>query len=262
MTKTATTNAWINIPKPNAQARVRLFCFPYAGGGAFEYRAWAYGVPPEVEIGAIQLPGREARLRETPFTKLHELCETLAQALAPYLDKPFAFFGHSLGAFITFELIRQLRRQNRALPVRLFVSGARAPQIPNPYPPVYHLPDDELIRAVSVRYGGIPDEILQNAELLAILLPALRADFAMSDTYVYADEEPLDCPIFCFGGLQDCSAPAGHLQAWREQTRSAFALKMFCGDHFFLKASRIPLLQVLCGYLNKDVLTNGCVTQI
>jgi len=245
-------NAWISIPKPNASARLRLFCFPYAGGGIFEYRTWAYALPPEIEVCAVQLPGREARLREMPFTKLRELCETLAQAIVPYLDKPFAFFGHSLGAFIAFELIRQLRRENCPMPLRLFVSGSRAPQLPNLEPPVYHLPDDELIREVNQRYGGIPAEVLKNAEMLEMLLPMLRADFAMHDTYVYRDDLPLDCPISCFGGQQDSSTPVTPLEAWRDQTRNTFALQMFAGDHFFIRSARMPLLQAIREQLLKQ----------
>lgn len=255
-------NGWLSTPKPNPQARVRLFCFPYAGGGVFEYRAWALSVAPEVEIVAVQLPGREARLPETPFMRLDELCATLAPVLAPALDKPFAFFGHSLGAIIAFELVRQLRRQNGAQPLRLFVSGSRAPQIPDPYPPLHHLPDDDFVHEVSVRYQGIPREILENTEMLALLLPALRADFAMSDTYVYGDEAPCACPISCFGGLQDHNSPREHLEAWRRQTGSAFSLNMFEGDHFFLKTARLPLLQTVCDQLRQDLLTHGCGSQI
>jgi len=246
-------NAWISIPRPSASARLRLFCFPYAGGGVFEYRAWPASLPPEVEVCAIQLPGREARLRETPYSQMAALCEVLAQVIVPHLDRPFAFFGHSLGAFIALELVRRLRQQCRPQPEHLFVSGSRAPQLPNPEPPVYHLPDRELIREVSERYDGIPAEVLANADILEMLLPALRADFAMNDTYVYRDEAPLDCPIAAFGGLQDHGVPPGHLEAWREQTRGAFTLNMFWGDHFFLKTSRIPLLQAVREQLNQAV---------
>lgn len=249
----ATSNGWISIPKPNAAAAMRLFCFPHAGGGVFEYRTWPASLPPGVEVCAVQLPGREARLRETPFTQMHALCEALAPALAPYLDKPYAFFGHSLGAFIAFELIRELRRQQQPLPRRLFVSGSRAPQVPNPEPPVYHLPDRELIREVSQRYDGIPAEVLANAEILEMLLPAMRADFAMNDGYVYHEEAPLDCPISGFGGLQDRGVPAAHLEAWRVQTAAAFTLQMLWGDHFFIKTSRLPLLQAVREQLNQAV---------
>lgn len=246
-------NAWIAIPKPNAAAKRRLFCFPYAGGGVFEYRLWAASLPADVEIGAVQLPGREARLAETPFTQIRQLCETLAAAMTPFFNKPFAFYGHSLGALVAFELIRELRRTGRPLPRQLLVSGARAPHLPSLEPPVYHLPDDELIREVNARYGAIPAEVLTNAEMLEMLLPMLRADFAMHDTYVYHDDLPLDCPIACFGGQQDASTPVSHLDAWRDQTRNTFALQMFWGDHFFIRSARTPLLQAVRMHLNQVV---------
>lgn len=246
-------NAWINLPKPNALARVRLFCFPHAGGGVFEYRTWAASLPAEVEIGAVQLPGRETRLRETPITQVRALCAILVEAMKPYLDKPFAFFGHSLGAFIAFELIRELRRAALPLPSKLFVSGARAPQLPSLEPPVYHLPDNELIQEVNQRYGGIPAEVLQSAEMLEMMLPMLRADFAMHDTYVYNDDLPLDCPILCFGGQQDASTPVTHLDAWRTQTRNTFARQMFWGDHFFIRSARTSLLQTVSAHLNQII---------
>lgn len=252
MTK-AFNSAWINLPKPNASAKVRLFCFPYAGGGVFEYRVWAACLPAAVEIGAVQLPGRETRLGETPFTRIRALCETLAAAMTPFLNKPFAFYGHSLGALIAFELIRELRRAGSPLPKHLLVSGARAPQLPSLEPPVYHLPDDELIREVNARYGGIPAEVLANGEMLELLLPMLRADFAMHDTYVYYDDLPLDCPIACFGGQQDASTPLTHLEAWRDQTRNTFAQQMFGGDHFFIRSARAPLLQAVSAHLNQVV---------
>jgi len=241
----AINSAWISIPKPNPQARARLFCFPYAGGGAFEFRAWAYVLPETIEVCAVMLPGREARLREKPYTHLPALCESLAQVLAPDLDKPFAFFGHSLGAFTAFEMMRQLRRQNHPSPRHLFVSGSRAPQLPNPETPVAHLPDHELVREVRGRYDGIPNEVVENREMLELLLPALRADFMMSETYVYAPEAPLACPITGFGGRQDRSASPEHLESWREQTRHPFVLHMFDGDHFFIKNARRPMLQII-----------------
>jgi medium-chain acyl-[acyl-carrier-protein] hydrolase len=135
MTGTTLNDAWVLCPKPNPQARLRLFCFPYAGGGASRFRLWPDFLPPEVEVCAIQYPGREARLGESPFTQLSPLVQTLASALRLYLNLPFVFFGHSLGALACFELARQLRRQGQPEPLHLFVSGRRAPQVPNPDPP-------------------------------------------------------------------------------------------------------------------------------
>ncbi len=250
MQKTSAASAWLVIHKPNPQARVRLFCFPHAGGGAFEFRAWSPFMPHDVELCAVQLPGRETRLQEPPFTHLPDLAKTLAEVLAPSFDKPFAFFGHSLGAFVGFELARELRRKNYPLPIHFFVSGSRAPQLPDPDPPVYHLPERELMDEINRRYRGIPKEILESTDMLELLLPALRADFTINDTYAYTHESPFDFPITCCGGAEDDNTPREHLQAWRLHTRNAFVLKMFSGDHFFIRTARTPLLQTLAEQLN------------
>jgi medium-chain acyl-[acyl-carrier-protein] hydrolase len=175
---------------------------------------------------------------ERPFTQLSPLVEALAQALVPLLDKPFAFFGHSLGALVSFELARRIRRQYGVHPVRLFVSAGRAPQIPHRTRPIHTLPDKDLLVELR-RLNGMPSELLDHEELMEIMLPVLRADFAVYETYVYLTEPPLDCPISAFGGLQDLRVKDSDLEAWRAQTSASFSLRMFPGDHFFLKQ---PLL--------------------
>lgn len=250
MLKTPAASAWFGIPKPNAQARVRLFCFPYAGGGAFEYRAWSPLLPHDIELCAVQLPGREARLKETPFTNLPAATRALAEVLAPHLHKPFAFFGHSLGAFLCFELTRELRRRNLPQPQHLFVSGSRAPQLPNPEKPMCHLPDAEFVEEMVRRYDGIPREIREHAEMMAMVLPVLRADFTMNETYEHAAEPPLACPITCFGAGEDHSAPRAALEAWRAQTTSAFTLHTFPGGHFFIKPERAALVRRIVAALS------------
>jgi len=248
-------DSWIVLPRPNPRARLRLFCFPYGGAGASIFRAWPQSLPEAVEVCAVQLPGRETRLREEPFTDVPGVVRTLAQALAPRLTVPFAFFGHSLGAFIGFELARELRKQNAGVPIHMFVSGQRAPQIPAPLPPLYQLPDGEFIEAMQRRYNGIPAVVRQSVELMQVLLPLLRADFTMNDTYAYVDDRPLDCPISCFGGQQDPETTKETLAAWGRQTRGAFALKMFPGGHFFLESARALLLQALIDDLKNS--SNG-----
>ena len=130
MTSLSTFNSWIFGVRPNTQARLRLFCFPHAGGGASFFRSWIGTLPPDIEVCPVQLPGRENRLKERPFNQYTLLIQALAQALRPYLTVPFAFFGHSMGALVSFGLARQLRQQNEPLPVHLFASAYRAPQIP------------------------------------------------------------------------------------------------------------------------------------
>lgn len=238
-------NAWLAFVKPKPQAALRLFCFPYSGGGASMFRTWSEGLPVTIEACPVQLPGRETRLRESPFTQMSSLVEAAAQALLPYLDKPFVFFGHSVGALICFDLARYLRQRHGLLPVHLFVSGRGAPQIPDPDPPAHALAEPEFIEHIR-RYDGTSEEVLKNPELLKVFLPILRADFAINETYVYVNEAPLACPISAFGGLQECKEHyRTHLKDWRMQTTSRFSVQMFQGGHFFIHSARSLLLEAI-----------------
>jgi len=239
------TSTWFYNWRPRPQARVRLFCFPYAGGGASIYRTWSEHILPEIEICPLQLPGRENRLTEKQFPEVPLLIDALAAVLLPYLDMPYAFFGHSMGAILCFELARHLRRTSPGSdPIHLFVSGRRAPQLPDLDPPTSHLPEVEFIEELR-RLGGTPEEVLQHEELLQLLLPLLRADFALVEKYRYKQENRLSCPITAFGGLQDESVPRDAILAWREQTSSSFRSRFFPGGHFFLHKERSSLLQVI-----------------
>ena len=243
---------WLVFSKPRPQARLRLFCFPYAGGGASIFRGWPESLPASVEVCPVQLPGRERRLRERAFTRMTPLVQEIAKAMTPHLDKPFAFFGHSMGATVSFELARYLRRDYGLEPEHLFVSGRRAPQIPDTDPPTYHLPEEEFVEDLR-QLNGTPTEVLEHTELLGLLLPLLRADFELIQTYRYIAEPPLDCPISAFGGLQDDEEGRNLLEGWKEQTTAPFALHMFPGDHFFLHSSQGMLLQTLSRELEQLV---------
>jgi medium-chain acyl-[acyl-carrier-protein] hydrolase len=242
---------WFTRPKSNQQARLRLFCFPYAGGNAHAFSKWPQQLPPGVEVLAAQLPGRASRIREPPHTGLHALVEELGRAVRPYLDVPFAFFGHSMGAMIGFELARLLRREGVGAPTHLFVSGRRAPQIPNTDALTYNLPDAELIEQLR-RLNGTPPAVLEHPELMQLMLPLLRADFEVVETYRYVDEPPLDCPISAFGGLQDPEVTREQLEAWRAQTTSGFVRRMFDGDHFFLHRAEPLLLRTIARELHEQ----------
>lgn len=244
MTAVPNANNWIVYPRPNPQARLRLFCFPYAGGGASIYRLWPNDLPSAVEICSLQPPGRENRLREKPFTHVTPLTQALVPIISPYLNLPFAFFGYSLGSLVAFEVVRELRRQGGPIPLHLFVGGRRAPQIPDPDPPIHQLPEPEFLIELR-RLSGTPEAVLQNAELMQLLQPLLRADFAINETYPYTVEPPLACPISAYGGLEDAEADQDDLAPWQEQTRAAFKLQMFPGGHFFLNNDRAPLLQAI-----------------
>lgn len=243
-------NSWFTCPSPNPQAELRLFCFPYAGGGALSFRTWSDSLPPYVEVCSLELPGRGTRLMEPPFTRLLPLIQAIAPALIPYLNKPFAFFGHSMGGLIGLELTRLLRRDYGLSPVHLFVSGCRAPQIIDQTQPVHTLPEPAFLEELR-RLNGTPEAVLENTEMMQLLLPTLRADFAVIETYIYAPEPPLDSPITAFGGLQDREISCDDLEAWREQTNAAFSMHMLPGDHFFLHSAGLLLLQSLSQELHR-----------
>nr|BBH88091.1 thioesterase [Thermosporothrix sp. COM3] len=218
------------------------------------YRSWSEQLPPEVEVCPIQLPGRENRLLEAPFTDLFSLINALGPIVQELLDKPYAFFGHSMGAIISFELARFLRQANRQGPVHLYVSGHRAPHLPDPGAPTYHLPEAEFIKEL-VRLNGTPQEVLQNAELLQLLIPLLRADFAISETYQYIEDAPLACKITALGSTQDSEVSIEELQGWSRQTTNAFQQHIFPGDHFYIHTREQALLQFLSSRLVEDALS-------
>lgn len=237
-------NNWLTCPKPNPRAKLRLFCFPYAGGGAAIFRLWPDELPAEVEFYAIELPSRGRRITEPPITRMEPLVRGIAGAIESLLDKPFCFFGHSMGALTSFELARLLRREGRRQPSHLFVSGATAPQIPDTSPVRFDLPEPEFLDVLR-RLNGTPHEVLENEELLQLMLPRLRADFELLQFYKYVDEPPFSFPITAFGGLQDKEVDRAALEGWRVQTAANFVLRNFPGDHFFLHSDRSRLLWVI-----------------
>jgi medium-chain acyl-[acyl-carrier-protein] hydrolase len=183
-----------------------MFCFPYAGGSTAVYRNWADLLPPTVQVMPVELPGRGSRSKETPFVNLPLLIEVLAEVIPPLLDTPFVLFGHSMRAVIAFELPQCLRRKYDREPQTVFVSGRRAPQIPDSDPVSYNLPKEEFRQELG-RLEGTPKEVLEHAELMEMMIPLLRADFQLIHTYNYVADTPLRCPITVYGGLQDHDVP-------------------------------------------------------
>lgn len=237
------------VTSQQVQPKSRLFCFPYAGGSATIYRQWPQALPAEVEVCPIHLPGREARLLEQPFAQIEALIPLLSQMLEPYLHVPFQFFGHSMGALLSFELARQLRRQHLPEPTRLFVSAHRAPQLPRHGKIIHTLPKQQFIESIK-DIGGTPDAILQNTELMELILPTLQADFTLCETYQYRPEAPLDIPIHAFGGLEDRDVDTSMLEGWQAQTNQSFKLQMFPGGHFYIHQQQATLLRTLAAYYN------------
>ncbi|ARU62664.1 hypothetical protein CBW65_18050 [Tumebacillus avium] len=234
MTQTTQASKWFQCADPKPQATSRLFCFHFAGGGASAYNQWGKDLPDNIEVVAIQLPGRESRLFEPVFTSLQPLLETLAAELLPHLkDKPFAFFGHSMGAIVSFEMSRYLKKHQGIQPTHLFVSGYPGPHTYKNEDPYYVKSDADLIQDL-VELGGTPQELLDNEELMKLVLPTIRADFQVCDTYEFAEGVLLDCPITAFGGWADEMLTEEGMQAWGELTGGEFEMEMFEGDHFYL----------------------------
>lgn len=231
-------NPWIVRWKPEPSARLRLFCFPYAGGGASAYRSWTSLLPAGIELCAVQLPGHESFHDQPAFTSMDALVERLTGELLPYLDCPFIVFGHSMGALIAFEWLRHLRGRGDFKPVSLVVSGHPAPQLPDPMPPIHGMPDALFLQELQERYEGLPPEILSSRELIAFMLPTLRADFELVENYAYRRGEPLECPVSIFSGLEDAGVTHDQLAAWRTQTRGEFRFRYFGGGHFYLRSAQ------------------------
>lgn len=244
MPLTQNLNPWLVCPVPQPQARMRLICFPYAGASAQIFRSWSQLLPDWIEGHAIELPGRGRRWSEPAYTNLQELVQAIAPAIQPYLDKPFAFFGHSMGAWISFELARLLHQTYSLTPEWLFISARRAPQLPTSKPPLHSLPDVLLLQELH-HLSGTPTEVLENQELLNLLLPILRADFTLLETYVYRNQPPLPCPIQVYGGQQDTEVTIPDLAAWQQQTSCDFNLKLLPGGHFFLHSAQTELVYSL-----------------
>ena len=233
--------AWFVCPRASTDAERRLFFFPYAGGSPAAFGKWLPALPGHIEGWAAHLPGRGSRRLETPYRSLSAVIEDLGRAIRPLLDRPYAFFGHSLGALAAFELTRQLRRYDLPQPQTLFVSGCQAPQLPRSQRAVHALPDTEFLEALKA-FNGIPDEVLRQPEVIELLLPVLRADFEAFETYAYAHEPPLDCRIAAFMGDADPRVRPENAEAWASQTNSSFKSEYFHGDHFFINANREAII--------------------
>jgi medium-chain acyl-[acyl-carrier-protein] hydrolase len=232
----AGTNQWFICVRERPRAALRLFCFAFAGAGASVYNRWSEYLPEAVEVNAVQLPGHETRIAEAPFTNLSPLIAALSEAMLDRLDRPFALFGHSMGALISFELARLLRRDFRILPEHLFLSGLRPVQFSDFDPPIHSLNTGDALRELQSRYG-LPGSLLADSELQQIFLPVIQADFAVCETYTYRPDEPLDCPVSVFGGLEDRKVDYRKLGEWQMHTTKPLKLQLMAGDHSFLESA-------------------------
>ena len=232
----------------NTNTSIRLICLPYAGGNSALFRSWQEALPPHVQVTPVELPGHGYRYREPLLYSMPDVVETLAANVVPLLDRSFAIFGYSLGALIGFELSRHLRRYHDRIPERLFVAACRPPFLPDSRPPLHNLPEHQFRQELR-RLGGTPKEVLERDELMRLMLPMLRADFAVLETYEYQPDGPLSCPIIALAGTEDAEAPPETIAAWSRETAARSALHLLPGGHFFIQSARVALLRIVASEL-------------
>lgn len=237
------SSKWFVRPQVKPEAKSRLFFFPYAGGAPAVFTKWCADLPSHIEGIVVHYPGRGSRFNEPTIKDMPRMVADLAQNIQPLLDKPFAFFGHSMGAWIAFELARHLRTQHLQTPRQLFISACGAPQLPDLNQKIHQLPDDEFLNELD-KLNGIPAE-LKNPEVMSLLLPIVRADFQLVETYEYRSDEPFDFPIFAFGALDDPRVNRKRIEAWSIHTKAKFVSQFFPGDHFFIHEAREHILNLI-----------------
>ncbi len=252
----APSRGWVVIPRPAPDAAFRLICAPYAGGGPAVYRPWLDALPPWIELVILQPPGRDGRLDEPPFTRMEDLADATADALAPLLDRPYALFGHCLGALILYETAARLRDRGLPLPVHFFASGARSPQYYNPeqfaldvvqYSPLpdvpgHQLPESEFLDFLRDLDFGTSDALFQSAEARRLFLPAVRADLEVNNRYCAGPVTPLPLPVTAVGGRVDPYVSAHHVEGWRAVTSQGFHSRYVAGNHYFIATQRDALI--------------------
>ena len=229
---------WFIRYKRNPDASVRLFCFHCAGGSASEFRSWPAQLSGKFELFAIQLPGREGRVKEAFFARMEDLVGGVVEAMTPFLDKSYVIFGHSFGSLVGFEVIRELRRRGLKSPLLFVPGGRQPPHLKSKKPPIASLPREAFIEELQKEYGDHIGHVLQSAELREAFIPQIHADFALSESYLFRPEQPLDCPIVAFAGIEEDDLDTDELNAWATHTNTRFHSRRFPGDHFFLRESQ------------------------
>ena len=251
-----TLDKWVPFRNEGAAVRCRVFCFPHAAGNAAFYRPLRGFMPPEIDFCPVELPGRAARLGEAPLTAMSALMEQLAGALEPLMGVPFGFFGHSVGSWMAYEAARQLRSVDQHSAVHLFISSRGSPDLASADHPPARVRSDQELFAILDHFGGTPTAVMHRPELVAALLPALRADLALVEGYGINSGDHITCPVTAFGGADDL-ARSGSLQSWRRLTGGKFRSCVFPGGHFYFS----PAPGALAREIVQDLLASAPASQ-
>ncbi len=235
---------WFITPQPKPEAELKILCFPYAGGNASTYLPWSKDLPEHVELIAVQLPGRANRLFEPAHSDMDSLVNEIMTLIPVVIDRNYILFGHSLGSRVAFEVMHQCKLKGLRMPKHFIASGSRAPDIPSRIEAFHHLPDDEFIQELA-ELNGTPKEILENEELMAICLPALRADFKVSDSHIHKADTVLDCHASLFTGREDSDISESDLTSWEKFFSKTIDRHSFAGDHFFIENNKGEVLKRL-----------------
>ncbi|HWY12930.1 MAG TPA: SDR family NAD(P)-dependent oxidoreductase, partial [Bacteroidia bacterium] len=251
---------WIIRTKKVENPSLRLFCLPYFAGGASIFNSWHEFLPDDIEVCAVQLPGREERGDEKPFDNIKDLVKKFTEVVEPLLTTPIAFYSHSSGAGIALEISRYLRKEKDVNPVRFIVGGWRAPHLVNPFKFLDAIKDDEVYKEKNIpniknhlRSLEIPDSVIDNEQVFNEMLPSLRADILLGKNYTYKDAEPLHCPLTAVAGLQDTVFTAEQLKGWSKHTKGEFTFKTVNGGHLFCRDNKEELLKILTEELAETV---------
>lgn len=239
---------WFFIAEPRPFAKARLFCFHYAGSNANVFSSWLSVIPEDIELVAVQLPGRGTRFGENLHDTMPPLMAGLLDDIPALLDKPYFVFGHSLGCAVACELLFQLQHLDMPAPLHFFASGRRSPSCEPLIPPLHDYPQDRFEQALR-SFNGTPEEIFEEPELLALFSPILRSDFRLSYDWQHEPKVKLQCKASALGGEEDTLVPEYQLRAWQQHFEQTIEIKLFPGGHFFIDKHQNLLMAYLLNFL-------------